>query len=82
MGFLIPAARPNPGLLGRFGRLVHWTALGIVVLILLRAIFAVSVFTPIPPNAPWPGFPREGWLGLAALLASVGRAARYLFAGE
>ncbi len=83
MGFLTPTARPSPNLLGRFGRLVHWIALGIAALIVLRAIFAVSAFAPMPPpGTPWLGFPREGWLVLAALFALVGRAARYLFAGE
>ena len=46
MGFLIPIARPNPSLLARFGRLLHWTALGFAALTLLPAYFAATKATP------------------------------------
>lgn len=49
MGFLIPVARPNPGLLTRLGRLLHWTALGFAALtLLLPAYFAATQSAPAP----------------------------------
>lgn len=45
MGFLIPTARPDPGLLGRFGRLVYWVMTGIAVLIVV--IFGISLLAAL-----------------------------------
>ena len=82
MGFLIPTARANPRLLARFGRLLHWTALGLACLMLLLACFAVSAFSAVPLGKPYQGPPMEVWLFFAAVFALAGRAGRYLFAGE
>ena len=124
MGFLIPTARPNPGLLVRFGRLVHWTALGFAALMLLPAYFAATQAAPtsahappqvapvarlaapqsapmanapaadpwamfdgpaplnLPPPVSQQGLPYEFWLIAATAFALIGRAVRYLFAGE
>jgi len=48
MGFLIPTARPNPSLLARLGRLLHWTALGLAALMLVPAYFAATQSAPAP----------------------------------
>ena len=82
MGFLIPTARPNPTLLGRFGRLLHWTALGWAVLLLLASCFAASAFSTVSPGGPPKAALREVWIFSAVVIALIGRAARYLFAGE
>ncbi len=51
MGFLIPTAQPNPGLLARLGRLLHWTALGLAALMLIPAYFTAtqSASAPVQP---------------------------------
>lgn len=126
MGFLIPAAQPNPGFLTRFGRLVHWTALGSAALTLLVPTYFAAVQSadlrevpvaqlttgrPAPkedcphdgweafcgsayaaqdaaesmgpsPASPQKGLPYAIWPTLAVAIALIGRAARYLFAGE
>ena len=69
-------------LLAHFGRLLHWTALGLACLLLLLACFAVSAFSAVPPGKPYQGLPMEMWLFFAAVFALAGRGARYLFAGE
>ena len=51
MGFLIPTARPNPSLLTRFGRLLHWTALGFAALTLLPVYFAATQAVPASVQA-------------------------------
>ena len=33
MSFLIPAARPNPSGIARFGRLLHWCALALAAMV-------------------------------------------------
>ncbi len=48
MSFLIPIAQPNPNLLARLGRLLHWTALGFAGLMLVPAYFAVTQSAPAP----------------------------------
>lgn len=123
MGFLIPTARPDPGLLTRLGRLLHWTALGLAALVLVVPAIDAAM-QPMPPafhaapaaqsalrkngppdgwemfdgpepavqdatgstlaNLPSPqqGLPYGFWLIAATAIGLVGRAARYLFAGE
>ncbi len=75
MSFLIPAARPDPGLLGRLGRLAFWTALGFAALLLVPAYSAAM--EPIPH-----GLPAETFVFFAAMVALIGRGMRYLLAGE
>lgn len=45
MSFLVPVARPDPSLLGRFGRLVYWVMLAIAGMIV--AIFGIGLLVAL-----------------------------------
>lgn len=83
MSFLIPTAQPNPSLLARLGRLLHWAALGFAALMLVPAYFAATQSAPAPvqpasarvSQADRPGAPVGGpWTDYAPrVTASPGR---------
>ena len=59
MGFLIPNVKPEPNLLARLGRLLHWIGLGWAALLLLASPFVASVFSPVPAGSVAHGALRE-----------------------
>lgn len=85
MGFLIPTVQPNPNLLGRFGRLAYWSALGFAALLLILAVTTAAM--PLPSPRPEDlhvdqELSPAAFVFWAAFVAIIGRGMHCLFAGE
>ena len=81
----IPANQPNPSMVARLGRLLHWLALALSTLLVLMALDAFRTPLPAPRLdglAVSHGLPWETYLIGSVLVALFGRAVRYLLAGE
>lgn len=75
--WLWPESRANSSVVVRLGRLVHWTCYGLVVLSLVLMIVAAVAW----------GYHGDGEgvivaVLVLALVAGIGRAARYVLANE
>lgn len=76
MSFFWPTdPKAEPGVLGRAGRVLHWTALGIA------GLFAFGAWSAFNTDGTDPFL---GWvcIALGALSALGGRGLRYILAGE
>lgn len=76
MSFFWPNdTKEDPGVLGRAGHVLHWTAIGVAVL------FALGAWTAFTTDGTDPFL---GWacVILGALSALGGRGLRYILAGE
>lgn len=78
MNFLWPAElNPDPGVIGRLGRVLHWVGVlfGLLVAGVVWFSFSQMDGTDLPPLA-------AGCVAAAAFFAMAGRGLRYIFAGE
>lgn len=76
MSFFWPNdTKEDPGVLGRAGRVLHWTAIGVACL------FGAGAWIAFTSEGTDPGL---GWVSivLGALAALGGRGLRYILAGE
>jgi hypothetical protein len=74
--------KPNPGVIARFGRVLHWLATIIAIAVVLAGLWAYFTWEPTPYSQKRPLDVVGGTMLGSMIGYFFGRALRYIFSGE